>query len=101
MIKILKTYENITDFNDFQVSGNIIRVVYKDTEKEDDYFVNMGKWSMRSGDNNSPVKYPTLMGHRFQSLQHAVNEDYSKSDEHFSVNAEDGLRFEILEFVED
>jgi hypothetical protein len=101
MIKILKVYENITDFNDFQDSGHTIRVVYKDSEKPDDYFVNAGLWSMGPVDSNFPVKYPTLLGHKFPTLQHAMNDDYSESDDHFSVNAEDGLRFEILEFEKD
>ena len=101
MIKILKVYENITDFNNFKDNGNIVKVVYKDTEKPDDYFKIFADFSMSPGDSPSPPKYYSLMGIKFHSLQHAIDEDYSGSNHSFSVNAEDGLRFEILEFVKD
>ena len=101
MIKVLKVYENITDFNNFEDNGYIIKVVYRDTDKPDDYFTNTGKFSMSPGDNNSPTVFYCLTGKKFKSLQYAINEDYTNIDESFSVNAEDGLRFEILEFVED
>ncbi|MCP9770242.1 hypothetical protein EGI22_20245 [Lacihabitans sp. LS3-19] len=94
MIKTIKIYENITDFNDFHERGDFIKGVYKDSEEKDIYFVSGGKMSMRPG--NAPVNYNILMAIKFDNIEAAIEKDYSKT-EHISVHAFDFLRFEIIE----
>jgi hypothetical protein len=93
MTKILKSYENLANFEDFSSAGKLIRVIYKDTTKPDDLFYSTGKFGMRPGE--APVNHYKLMGTRFETIEDAIS--YSNPETQFSVNAFDGLRFEILD----
>jgi hypothetical protein len=92
-MKIIKIYENITDFREISDKGDFIKGVYKNTEKEDVYFVSHGLMSIRPG--NAPLVYNLIMAVKFDNLGAAIESDYSQTTD-FSVRLNEFQRFEVI-----
>lgn len=96
MTKILRVYENITDFKHLQTDDGYLKVTFKDTERQPEFMVAAGLFSMGPGGREYPPIYYKLMTILFEDEAAIIAEDFSRSKSGHHINANEVLKLEII-----
>lgn len=96
MTKILRVYENITDFKDLQTGDGYLKVTFKDTDRQPEYMEAAGLFSMGPGGQHHKPIYYKLMTILFEDEASIIAEDYSKSNDGHSIRANEVLKLEVI-----